>query len=148
MTFRVWLLASSCGLALACSSHDCQLDDDLRLFAGDDAVDCGSADATHERADIDKCAADAFEAGQPFMARYERMGVDSQVVNAVASNSDGKVKIFRWDTAPCGGPACGPATDVQSCNGPTLNLETPADPSALPISCDTLGLPQRICDGS
>jgi len=131
--------------ALGCSSNACVLDDDLRLFAGDGALDCGTADASHDRADIDKCAADAFDGGKPFIARYARMGVDSKVVDAVGSNTDGKVKIFRWDSSPCGGDACSAVTDVQSCDGPTLNMETSSDPSALPISCASLGTPQRIC---
>jgi hypothetical protein len=147
MTFRVKLLLSSCALLLGCSSNDCALDDDLRLFAGDSALDCGTADAAHARADVDKCAADAFDAGQPFIARYERTGTDSRLLNAVASNTDGKVKIFRWDSAPCGGPSCNPVTDVQSCDGPTRSTQTKDDPNALPISCDSLGLAQRICGG-
>jgi hypothetical protein len=128
-----------------CSNSDCVLDDDLRLFAGDGALDCGIADAKHDRADIDKCAADAFDAGTPFMARYERTGVTAKIVTAVATNTDGVVKIFRWDTSSCGGASCAPVTDVQSCDGPTLNEETSADPDALPLSCDSLGVPRRIC---
>lgn len=147
MMFRVSGLALACGFALGCSSSDCALDDDLHLFAGDGALDCGTADATHDRGDIDKCASDAFSAGQPFIARYQRTGVDSHIVNAVASNTDGKVKIFRWDSAPCGGDSCLPVTDVQSCDGPTVNMQTPDDPTALPLNCDSLGLPQRVCGG-
>ena len=134
-------------LLLGCSRHDCVLDDDLRLFAGDGALDCGTADATHDRADIDKCATDAFDAGKPFIARYSRLGIDSKIVDAVASNTDGKVKVFRWDSAPCGGDACSAVTDVQSCDGPTPNMDTSSDASALPISCASLGTPQRICGG-
>ena len=147
MMLRVSPLAAAGCLLLGCSSSDCVLNDDLRLFAGDGALDCGTADATHDRADIDKCAADAFDAGTPFIARYERTGADAGVVNAVASNTDGKLKIFRWDDSACGSSSCSPVTDVQSCDGPTLNLQTSDDPNALPINCDSLGTPQRICGG-
>ena len=147
MMSRVSCLALACCLAFGCSNHDCALDDDLRLFAGDGALDCGTADATHARADIDQCASDAFAAGTPFMARYRRTGVDSNVVNAVASNTDGKVKIFRWDSAPCGSNSCPPVTDEQSCDGPTVNMQTSDDPSALPLNCDSLGSPERVCGG-
>jgi hypothetical protein len=140
----LWL---SSFLWLGCSRNDCVLDDDLRLFTGDGALDCGTAGPAKDRADVDKCAADAFDAGKPFIARYERMGVASKIVNAVGSNTDGKVKVFRWDSAPCGGDACSAVTDVQSCDGPTLNMDISTDPTALPISCASLGTPQRICGG-
>jgi hypothetical protein len=146
-TSVAWLGVAACFVAAGCASNECVLDDDLRLFAGEDAVDCGSADPAHDRAEIDKCAANAFDAGQPFIARYRRMGVESTVVNAVASNTDGKVKVFRWDSAPCGGDGCSSVTDVQSCDGPTLSQQTSSDPTALPIDCDSLGLAQRICGG-
>jgi hypothetical protein len=133
------------GLApLACQSQ-CKLDDDVRQFAGDSARDCGTIGALGDRADVDACVAEAFDAGEAFIARFERMGVDSRVVTAVASNTAGTVKLFQWDSAPCGGPGCDPVTDVQSCEGPSLNPETSSDPDALPISCESLGLPERTC---
>ena len=144
MTGVKWLLGSLTLVALGCASKECVLDDDLRRFAGDSALDCGVADAAHERADIDKCAAAAFDGGQPFIARYERQGPESKLMIAVASNTDGKVKIFRWDPAACSA-SCSPVTDVQSCEEPSVNLETSQDPDALPINCTSLGLPQRIC---
>ncbi len=45
-----WLLCLAGFAGLACS-HDCALDDDLRLFAGDTALDCGTA--TDDRTDVD-----------------------------------------------------------------------------------------------
>jgi hypothetical protein len=117
----------------------------MRLFAGDGAIDCGTADATHDRAAVDQCATEAFGAGKAFIARYAAQGTDSKLITAVASNTAGKLKIFRWDSAPCGGSSCSPVTDVQSCEGPSVSMETSADPSALPISCESLGLAQRIC---
>jgi hypothetical protein len=131
-------------LLLACQSQ-CQLDDDLHQFAGESARDCGTAKVADDRASVDACVAEAFQAGAAFLARYERMGVDSKVVTALAANSAGTVKFFQWDSAPCGGPGCDPVTDVQSCEGPSLNPETSSDPNALPISCESQGLAQRTC---
>ncbi len=140
----LWL--SLCVVALGCSSGDCDLQDDLRLFAGEGAIDCGTADATHDRADVDQCAFDAFEAGSPFFARYEVAGTDSKLLRAVAMNTVGVVKAFRWDSAPCGkGQACDPATDVQTCEDPSLVLESREDEAALPLECKSFGLPQRVC---
>jgi hypothetical protein len=138
------ITAAVIGVCAGCS-NECALDDDLRLFAGDGARDCGSVSAGGDRADVDACVAEAFEAGEPFIARYESRGVDSKVVSAIASNSEGTVKLFQWDAAPCGGPGCDPVTDVQLCDGPALSAETSEDSSALPISCDRIGLPQRVC---
>lgn len=143
MTTAKWLLAA-CALAGWGCAGDCALDDDLRLFAGNAARDCGTA-AQGERARVDACVAEAFDAGEPFIARYERAGVDSKVVTAVAGNSVGAIKLFQWDSAPCGGPGCAPVTDVQACEGAELNPETSEDPDALPVRCEKLGLAQRVC---
>jgi hypothetical protein len=145
MNAATWLTCLA-GLALFGCSSDCELDDDLRLFAGDAALDCGTADDTHARADVDTCATNAFNAGTAFSARYQQQGTDSKLETAVAMNSAGKVKVFRWDSSPCGGgSSCSPVTDVQSCEGPTAALATSEDPNALPISCSSLGLAQRVC---
>jgi hypothetical protein len=145
MRSAAWLV---CGLGLlscGCSS-DCELDDDLRLFAGDTAVDCGTADATHDRSEIDQCAVDAFEAGTAFIARYQQQGEDSKLSTALAMNTAGRVKVFRWDSSPCGGgSSCSPVTDVQSCEEPAVAAESTEDPNALPITCKSLGLAQRTC---
>jgi hypothetical protein len=98
-----------------------------------------------DRAEVDRCVAEAFDAGEAFIARYEQQGVDSKVVTAVAADGDGNVKLFQWDSAPCGGPGCDAVTDAQSCEGPALSEETSDDPLALPITCDRVGLSQRIC---
>lgn len=137
------LLGAFASAALGCSS-ECELNDDLRLFAGESAVDCGTADAKHERAAIDQCATDSFKAQTAFMARYDRSG-DHPLVLAVAMNSAGQVKLFRFDASSCMGGSCEPTTDVQTCEQPSPTLETSEDASALPISCESLGLPQRVC---
>jgi hypothetical protein len=121
------------------------LDDDVRPFAGEGARDCGTVTAVSDRNEVDTCVVEAFEAGEPFIARYERQAIDSKVVTAVASNSAGRVKIFHWDSAPCGGPGCDPVTDVQSCIEPMLNAELAESGDALPIVCETTGLTERTC---
>jgi hypothetical protein len=133
------------GLAtLGCSNGDCDLNDDTRQFAGDTALDCGTA-GEDDRADVDTCVAGAFEAGTAFIARYRQQGEDSVLVTAVAMNTAGKVEIFRWDSSPCGGGDCRATTDVQSCTGPSLSPMTSEDPNILPITCESLGLAQRVC---
>lgn len=144
---RGLVVAALCVSSLLGCSSDCDLNDDLRLFAGDGAIDCGTAGTESDRAAVDECAVDAFEQGSAFIARYQQTGTDSRLITALASNTEGKLKIFRWDSAPCGGPGCDPVTDVQSCDEPSLALETSEDPSVLPISCGSLGLAERICSG-
>ena len=135
------------GLALLGCSSQCDLDDDVRRFAGDAALDCGTANETQGRADVDTCAISAFDDGSAFIARYQQRGIDSKLLTAVAMNSAGQVKIFRWDSSPCGGgSSCSPVTDVQACEGPAVELATSEDPNALPLSCSSLGLAQRICE--
>lgn len=144
MTHAFWPVAVASLAVWGCSS-DCNVDDDLRLFAGDAALDCGTADESHPRAAVDACASDAFDAGTAFLARYQAQGTDSRLLTAVAMNSAGKVKIFRWDSSPCGGGSCSPVTDVQACEGPSSSMMSSEDPNALPISCASLGLAQRVC---
>jgi hypothetical protein len=142
---RVLGLVGFVALATLGCSNDCALDDDMRLFAGDAALDCGTADETHPREDVDACASGAFEDGRAFIARYQQQGEDSRLVTAVAMNTAGIVKVFRWDSSPCGGGSCSPVTDVQACEGPSLEMSTSADENALPIACSSLGLAQRVC---
>lgn len=139
---RLWLLP--CLTALGCSSGDCELEDDLRLFAGDAAIDCGTSMTEEDRAGVDQCALDAFEAEESFFARYERTGTDSKLVQAVAMNTAGVVKVFRWDGSPCGGGSCDPVTDAQTCERPSSRLESRED-EVLPFECASYGLAQRIC---
>jgi hypothetical protein len=143
---HLWLVLLGSSLWLSGCKSDCELNDSLRLFAGDAALDCGTAHSAADRDAVDQCATDAFEAGSAFIARYERTGVDSNLVVALASNSDGKLKLFRWDSAPCGSSSCDPVTDVQSCEKPSATQVSSDDPTALPISCESLGLPERICN--
>ena len=138
MTLVTRLAGPLCLLLLGCST-ECALDDDMHLFAGDGATDCGTADASHDRVEVDQCATDAFEAGKAFMARYAETGQSSKLVTAVAGNTAGKVKVFRWTDSPSA------VTDVQSCDGPSVRMATADDPSVLPISCESLGLAQRVC---
>jgi hypothetical protein len=144
MSLRFWTLPLCAALCWGCS-NDCELGDDLTLFAGDGARDCGVVEPADDRAKVDACVVEAFEAGQAFTARYQRQGTDSDIVVALASNSGGTIKLFLWDSAPCGGPGCDPVTDVQSCEGPELSQETSEDPNALPITCESFGLTQRVC---
>ena len=144
MTGAGRLTLTTC-LALGGCESQCVLNDDLRLFAGDGARDCGTVTVADDRSDVDACVAQAFEAGEAFIARYEHQGVSSKTVTAVASNSEGRIKIFQWDSSPCGGSGCDPVTDVQGCNGPSLNEEIADDPEALPVSCEDTGLPERTC---
>jgi hypothetical protein len=147
MTASKWLAALACFALGGCSSNDCALDDDLRLFAGDGARDCGTVGLGQDRTQVDACVADALDAGVAFMARYEFQGVEAKRESAVASNSAGKVELFQWQAEPCGSGSCGPATDVQSCQGPALNPDSGADPLALPVTCESTGLAQRVCGG-
>lgn len=144
MSVRFWTLPLCAALCWACSDS-CELSDDLRLFAGDGARDCGVVEPAADRAKVDACVVEAFEAEAAFIARYKIQGEDSKIILAVAANSKGTVKVFQWDSAPCGGGGCDAVTDVQSCEGPSLAGETSEDPNALPITCEDYGLTQRVC---
>lgn len=146
MTRLLFVLCTLSVWIAGCSQHECDLDDDLRLFAGDGAIDCGKSTGPTNREDVDKCVTDAFADGKAFIARYQHQGVESQLVVALASNTEGTVKMFRWDSSPCGGGSCTPVTDVQSCEKPSAATSTSDDPNALPLECASQGAPERICN--
>jgi hypothetical protein len=142
---RLWLWVC-CGLGVlsgACS-NDCVLDDDLTRFAGDGATDCGSVEVGKDRSKVDDCATSAFEAKHAFVARYQTQGEDTRVVTAVAMNTDGQVRIFRWASSSSGSGSA--VTDAQTCEEPMVGLK-PGDPSILPIGCGALAVAERTCGG-
>jgi hypothetical protein len=128
------LVASGCGS----DAPKCALDPALAASAGPGATDCGLAPAGGDSSVVDACVLAAFSAVTPFVARYERQGIDSHVVQAIAGDSKGGVVFFFWDSAPCGGPDCGPKTTRATCENPSPNTDPSGTPQWLPLMCTAL----------
>ena len=73
--------------------------DYLEALAGDGARDC----AAEAIAGATGCEADAFAAGTPFLAAYERQGIDSIAWSGKAVTADGRLFVVGFDSDPDGG---------------------------------------------
>jgi hypothetical protein len=140
----VW--GSLAAAVVACGENECDLDAALRAKAGSAAKDCGHARLGADPSSVDACVLDAFAGRMAFIARYDRQGIDSQVVSGVAGDGRGGVVLLLWDSAPCGGPGCAPALSEDTCNGPSPGLSAPRDPSqGAPFACESLTSRGQTC---
>jgi hypothetical protein len=97
----------------------------LRQFhvAGSSAIDCGDA-PPENRSVVEDCALKAYEANQPFVARWWRQGIDSRFAVGLAYTTDRHLELFTFDTAPCGGPSCKARLEVTTCRKPHIIQES------------------------
>jgi hypothetical protein len=82
----------------------------------------------------------------PFIARYDRQGIDSQVISGLAGDSQGRVFFLLWDSAPCGGSGCNPVISEDICDGPSPDTSPTRDAAHTPpITCVGLTSRGQIC---
>jgi hypothetical protein len=131
--------------ALACGEK-CDLDGSLRARAGAGGVDCGRVEIGGDRGQTDACVVEAFNAGKPFFARYERRGTDSHVAFGLVRGGDGVVTMLLYDGDPGGGGGDGrPVISGSVCEGPSaLGGSSTADAS--PITCAASRSIGRVCE--
>ena len=122
--------------ALACGEK-CNLDGSLRARAGSGGVDCGRVEIGGDRGQTDACVVDAFHAGKPFFARYERRGTDSHVAFGLVRGADGVVTMLLYDGDPGGGSGDGrPVILASVCEGPSaVDSLASLTANASPITC-------------
>lgn len=89
-------IASLMLLLEACSA--CDPDETIRKLAGSGALDCGHVGIGQSPAATDQCVLDAFMAGQPFRARYDRTGAEGEMADVVAFR-DGTLFDLVYDSA-------------------------------------------------
>ena len=94
---------------------------------GRDAVRCGAFTrqlnephvlSTQEAAEASRCMTDAYAAGKHFYFYVEGPGIDSHVAGGLLGSSRGLLR-FKYDSAPCGGPACNESFVMSTCGAPT-----------------------------
>ena len=103
-----WSWLVSLVVVFGCSSAEpdepqCDLAAELHSRAGTNAKDCGFADRGDDPSRVDDCVISAFESGTPFIARYYRQGIDSQIIAGIAGDDAGSVTLLLWDSDPSGG---------------------------------------------
>src|SRR5215471_6551980 len=66
-----------------------------RRLAGAGAIDCGRVTPFGDRAEANARVVAAFRARKPFRVRYDGIGFDSHVAEAIVGTADGR--IYRLD---------------------------------------------------
>jgi hypothetical protein len=67
---------------------------------------------------VQSCVFDAYDEKVPFHARFWRQGIDSEIADGIARDGSGTLYIYRFDSAPCGGPGCAPRLTERVCLKP------------------------------
>ena len=99
----------------------------LESWTGPRAADCGrhpvaaTADALNRSL---ACVQEKIASRQPFWALKEQPGIDSHLAHGLLGTPDGRVLVFEWDSAPCGGPGCPPRFTVEACSTPAINADS------------------------
>ncbi|MEM6995187.1 MAG: hypothetical protein AAF721_32040 [Myxococcota bacterium] len=128
------LLGVACGAPVARSlpahapppageSVPCTLEDQLRVLAAPDAVDCGHATVDRGVAAVRACVRRSLARGTPFVAAFDMTGIDSLVGVGAVSDARGAVHSVHFDSNICGvgsGEECGPRVTAVVCHGARL----------------------------
>jgi hypothetical protein len=72
-------------------------------LAGPNAVDCGTVTVRGNPKKANNCVLRANKAGKPFRVRYELMGADSYVADALVRLPDGTLQALSYDSDAAGG---------------------------------------------
>ena len=140
------VLAVLSTLACSSTSSDCELAPELRQRAGASFSDCGHAALGSNAQPVDQCVVTAFNAKQPFFARYDRMGTDSQVIFGVAGDANGNVTFLTWDSDPSGGSGAGPVISASTCVAPSVDDSPGRDAfTSPPLRCESVSESGRVC---
>jgi hypothetical protein len=92
---------------------------------GKDAVDCGTFPGhpyrsarsltTQQEREVSACATSARDEKRAWFYAVEGSAIDSWVATGLMSRRDGRVQVFWYDSAPCGGPHCGESFETYDC---------------------------------
>lgn len=100
---------------LGCSTHRRGLTFHLDRAAGVPATDCGTFRfgmferhglTSAQSAKAAECVGRARSRREPFKVVLEGPGIDSHLATGLLAGRDGVVRLFNYDSAPCGGPRC------------------------------------------
>lgn len=102
--------------------------------AGPGAEDCGSAGVRESRKALIACAEKALSAGRALFLIVSRQGIDSQLLQALASSSSGPPIELRYDSDIGGGGGTPGLSRIEQrpCPYPRLSAEGNA-----PVQCPT-----------
>jgi hypothetical protein len=145
-----WVLVSLV-VVFGCSSADpdepeCDLTAALRSFGGTNAKNCGFAERGEDPSSVDDCVISAFESKTPFIARYFRQGIDSQLVAGIAGDDAGSVTFLLWDSDPSGGSREPDKIYGDVCLSPSVDTSSTRDATlTLPLKCSGTSSLGEVC---
>ena len=108
-----------------CSTHRTGLAFHVDRAAGEPATDCGTFRfgmfephelTSAQAAQAAECVARARSGREPFKVVLEGPGIDSHLATGVLAGRDGVVRLFNYDSAPCGGPRCRERFSLEPCS--------------------------------
>lgn len=76
------------------------LDRESRLLSGSRAIDCGRTPLGADPRKVNDCALAAFSKSRPFRARWELMGIDGEVWDAIVTTPEGRVFQLQFLVGP------------------------------------------------
>ena len=98
---------------------------------GKDAVECGVFPGNpyesgrkltrQQETAVSQCATSARNAKRAWFFAVEGSAIDSWVATGLLGRRDGRVQVFWYDSAPCGGPHCGESFETYHCSPPAAN---------------------------
>jgi hypothetical protein len=147
------LLASGVVLLLCgCSSPErgtpCDGETHARQLAGDEVIDCGVVRVGGDPSPVHACVLEAFRAGQAFVARYDRSGIDAAVALFLVFRDGTYSEVTYIGAGGC--DVCRASVGVAVCNDPVeTDTLPPPDGGARadsPISCATTPERQTVCE--
>jgi hypothetical protein len=110
---------------LGCSTHRSGLTFHLDRATGVPATDCGTFRlgmferhglTSSQAAKAAECVARARSRREPFKVVLEGPGIDSHLATGLLAGRDGAVRLFTYDSAPCGGPRCHERVSLGACS--------------------------------
>lgn len=108
------------GTPIVLDPASCALEDQAARLAGEGARDCGFVPIGEPGEAARACAAEAFALGDAFHVAYALQGYDSEIVEMVSGDANGRVLVTLYDSSPCGGGDCAPTYHTTLCLAPDL----------------------------
>ena len=84
-------------------------------YAGADSINCGVVPIGGAPEAANRCIDAAYEAKQAFTVRYNLQGIDSLIAEGLASNRQGEVRAYNYDSDPSGGSHAGERVYERPC---------------------------------
>jgi hypothetical protein len=95
----------------------------IRAFVGPNPEKCGELHAPVSRPELLKsleCAREASRKKRTVVVFLEMPSIDSRIVSGLLGTTDGRMFLFSYDSAPCGGPHCEARFLIERCHAPEV----------------------------